>query len=64
MRAVVMVMLVSLSQAQLFGENMFGEAKDSPLLDKVTIAADLMEDMEVSESQLTEQQLKIRDFYR
>ena len=61
-----MVMLVSLSQAQaqLFGENMFGEAKDSPLLDKVTIAADLMEDMEVSESQLTEQQLKIRDFYR
>ena len=43
---------------------MFGEAKDSPLLDKVTIAADLMEDMEVSESQLTEQQLKIRDFYR
>jgi hypothetical protein len=53
-----------LGQAQLFGENMFADSKESPLMNKVTIDADMMDDMDMSESQLTEQQLKIRDFYR
>jgi hypothetical protein len=48
--------------AQLFSENLFADSKGSPILD--TIDADLMEDMEMSESLQTEHQIKLRDFYR
>jgi hypothetical protein len=62
----LLVTLLSCGEAQLFGENMYPESKmEGPLADKVmTIDADLMEDIEMAESQQTEHQIKLRDFYR